>query len=208
MARLRTGAIKRKRVVKRDGKVALEKAVPPRLHPNDVELICDRMSMALMEAKSTTDKEVRAFHRDVKGQVDDILDSVNRRLALLEDLGPRPRGPLDAPTVAGDYEGGSQTSMRAPDPLDRVETDVGGALHRLRNRTLPVVAEDPWRHRAKGMSCGTCMWYVPKAVTVEKGRDVPPELGRCRRHAPTMGGYPAVFPADWCGDHKLDETKL
>lgn len=33
-------------------------------------------------------------------------------------------------------------------------------------------------------------------------------LGRCRRHAPVMSGFPAVFPTDWCGDHKLDETKV
>lgn len=33
-------------------------------------------------------------------------------------------------------------------------------------------------------------------------------MGRCRKHAPTMGGYPVVFETDWCGDHKLDETKI
>jgi len=27
--------------------------------------------------------------------------------------------------------------------------------------------------------------------------------GRCRRHAPTMTGYPVVFENDSCGDHKL-----
>jgi hypothetical protein len=41
------------------------------------------------------------------------------------------------------------------------------------------------------------MWHVPKGV-----------LGRCRRHAPTMSGYPVVFENDWCGDHKLDEDKV
>ena len=46
------------------------------------------------------------------------------------------------------------------------------------------------------------MWYVPKLGN--HGTD----LGRCRRHSPTMGGFPAVFAGDWCGDHKLDETKL
>lgn len=60
--------------------------------------------------------------------------------------------------------------------------------------------KDPWAHRSAGMKCTTCMWYVPKAPT----RD----LGRCRRHAPTMSGYPVVFATDWCGDHKLDESKL
>ena len=57
---------------------------------------------------------------------------------------------------------------------------------------------DPWRHRSQGMSCATCMWFVLKNEKV----------GRCRRHAPTMSGYPAVFLGDWCGDHKVDETKL
>lgn len=63
--------------------------------------------------------------------------------------------------------------------------------------------EDPWKHRSENMSCATCMWFVPKTV-----KDVPMNIGRCRRHAPTMGGYPAVFINDWCGDHKVDEAKL
>lgn len=62
--------------------------------------------------------------------------------------------------------------------------------------------EDPWAHRATSMRCGTCMWYVMKTPVGEQ------ELGRCRRHAPTMSGYPVVFPADWCGDHKLDGASL
>jgi hypothetical protein len=41
------------------------------------------------------------------------------------------------------------------------------------------------------------MWFVLKGTS---------GLGRCRRHAPTLGGYPAVFDTDWCGDHKLDES--
>lgn len=62
---------------------------------------------------------------------------------------------------------------------------------------------DPWKHRSDGMTCSTCMWYVGKEAS-----EVEITIGRCRRHAPTMNGYPVVFPADWCGDHKLDETKL
>ena len=57
---------------------------------------------------------------------------------------------------------------------------------------------DPWEHRSAGMQCKTCMWFVLKGTA----------LGRCRRHAPTMSGYPVVYPYDWCGDHKLDEDKL
>lgn len=60
------------------------------------------------------------------------------------------------------------------------------------------MSQDPWKHRSQGMRCATCMWWARKG----DGR-----LGRCRRHAPTMSGYPAVFEDDWCGDHKLDETK-
>jgi hypothetical protein len=62
---------------------------------------------------------------------------------------------------------------------------------------------DPWAHRSAKMKCSTCMWYAPK-VTPE-GVSV---LGRCRRHAPTMNGFPAVFVTDWCGDHKLDEKMV
>lgn len=66
------------------------------------------------------------------------------------------------------------------------------------------VTNDPWIHRSKGMSCQTCMWFVEK-----KGVDNPAvKLGRCRRHSPSMNGYPVVFPNDWCGDHKLDENKI
>jgi len=65
---------------------------------------------------------------------------------------------------------------------------------------------DPWAHRAKGMRCATCMWFVVKVSNATDGVPANP-LGRCRRHAPTMTGYPAVFANDWCGDHKLDENK-
>ena len=59
---------------------------------------------------------------------------------------------------------------------------------------LKEMAEDNWVHRSEGMRCHTCMYYVPKG---NSGR------GRCRRHAPRLGGWPVVFPTDWCGDHKL-----
>jgi len=65
--------------------------------------------------------------------------------------------------------------------------------------------QDNWKHRSQGMRCGTCMWFAEKPAadgTAQSG------FGRCRRHAPTMNGYPAVFGGDWCGDHKLDENKI
>ncbi len=67
-----------------------------------------------------------------------------------------------------------------------------------------IMNQDPWKHRSKAMCCASCMWYVRKWSDMGANQ----EIGRCRRHAPTMAGYPVVFPTDWCGDHKLDETKL
>ncbi len=69
------------------------------------------------------------------------------------------------------------------------------------------MGDDPWKNRSQGMRCATCMFYVVKEVVASPGTP-PRDLGRCRRHAPTMSGYPAVFPNDWCGDHKLDESRV
>jgi len=65
---------------------------------------------------------------------------------------------------------------------------------------------DSWKHRSAGVRCSTCMWYVRKDQR-EKAIGTAFEVGRCRRHAPTLGGYPVVKRDDWCGDHKLDENK-
>ena len=61
------------------------------------------------------------------------------------------------------------------------------------------MSSDNWKGRSTGMICNTCIWFVPKADTA---------LGRCRKHAPTLNGWPAVYETDWCGDHKLDEAKI
>ena len=68
---------------------------------------------------------------------------------------------------------------------------------------LENVKVDPWFNRPIEMKCEKCMWYVKKVSEAATNR----QIGRCRRHAPTMTGYPVVFVNDWCGDHKLDETK-
>ena len=65
---------------------------------------------------------------------------------------------------------------------------------------------DNWEHRSKTMLCATCMWCVEKRRVTQDER--PTGIARCRRHAPTMNGYPVVFATDWCGDHKLDADKL
>lgn len=65
--------------------------------------------------------------------------------------------------------------------------------------TTTSLPTDPWANRSEGMRCRTCLWFVSKDPGY--GADV----GRCRRHAPTMGGYPVVLQSDWCGDHRLNE---
>ena len=72
---------------------------------------------------------------------------------------------------------------------------------------------DNWKHRSQEMSCAKCMWYVPKVMLVPNFEtleevSITVSIGRCRRHAPAMSGWPVVHARDWCGDHKLDETKL
>jgi len=60
------------------------------------------------------------------------------------------------------------------------------------------MTSDLWKHRSANMTCQTCMFFVPK--------DGKLPVGRCRRKAPTMKGWPVVFTNDWCGEHKLDEN--
>ena len=77
------------------------------------------------------------------------------------------------------------------------ETHVCGQEERSLNPLHPA-NEDNWKHRAENMRCRTCMWYVPKTE----------KLGRCRANSPTIKGWPALFPTDWCGNHKLDEDAV
>jgi len=75
------------------------------------------------------------------------------------------------------------------------------------NKEKDMSNADKWIHRSNQMKCQSCMWFSIKAQDADKPVVSTP-LGRCRRHAPTMNGYPVVFLEDWCGDHKLDENKL
>jgi hypothetical protein len=84
--------------------------------------------------------------------------------------------------------------------MDKLNMDIAAKDASLRGSNATV--EDPWQNRSDTMRCKTCMWFV-----VKQSHDNPmTALGRCRRHSPTMGGYPVVFKSDWCGDHKLNES--
>ncbi len=72
------------------------------------------------------------------------------------------------------------------------------------------MTEDNWRHRSVNMRCVTCMYFVPKGTQLTQsgsGEMTGKQIGRCRRNAPTINGFPVAFDSDWCGAHKLDETK-
>ena len=72
----------------------------------------------------------------------------------------------------------------------------------------PPVPKDPWQHRARYMRCYSCMAFVAKGDGPSQSDPTKKQLGRCRRHAPRLDGFPTMFSTDWCLDHKLDETKL
>jgi hypothetical protein len=98
-----------------------------------------------------------------------------------------------------------QTRLDGPELLEvaRVQEAAAAKQVDVQVDRLRRTAPDPWKHRGLGMRCSTCMWYVAK-----NGPANGAEIGRCRRRAPTMSGYPVVFPVDWCGDHKLSEVRV
>lgn len=119
------------------------------------------------------------------GMLRDVERGAFKRIAVLEEkLGPKVgREPEGDPDEA-DY----RPTFGSTGPFRRLDED------------------DPWANRSKAMSCSTCMWFMRKAKSGPQPSTAR-EVGRCRRHAPTMAGYPVVFEVDWCGDHKLDENK-
>lgn len=55
-----------------------------------------------------------------------------------------------------------------------------------------IMVKDNWKNK-NTFVCEFCMYFVEKDD----------KKGRCRKHAPTMMGYPVVYKTDFCGDHKL-----
>lgn len=69
---------------------------------------------------------------------------------------------------------------------------------------------DIGKHRSDKMLCDNCMWFKAKGIYNTKLKptcsDV--KVGRCRKRAPTMGGFPVIFSNDWCGDFRLRENVI
>jgi hypothetical protein len=87
------------------------------------------------------------------------------------------------------------------------ERDAQAKVERAPDRAM-MGTGDPWQHRSQNMRCKTCMWFVPKLASGPTPPGLGYSLGRCRRHAPAIHGFPVVFVNDWCGDHRLDENKV
>jgi hypothetical protein len=72
-----------------------------------------------------------------------------------------------------------------------------------------ALIEDNWLFRSIRMKCGLCLYFVPKQVITNKtNQEILSKysnIGRCRRHAPALSGWPIVMNTDWCGDFKLNE---
>lgn len=125
----------------------------------------------------------------------------------------KPMGPIEWASQAGLSDPNDPRKRYRNDPTVARRTDDPPALYLVdplaegfdSPRVAPQ-AEDPLAHRSAKMRCESCMYFVEKQ-TAPVGVKPLVAFGRCRRHAPTMGGWPAVYGTDWCGDHKLDEAK-
>jgi hypothetical protein len=110
---------------------------------------------------------------------------------------------MNEQNIAGQYREVSREEMLAINAKRAAMSEQG----RIEGAAGKQIA-DPWRHRSAGMRCQTCMWFVRKEPEGLIGSIKATEVGRCRRHAPSMNGYPVVYMTDWCGDHRIDENKL
>ncbi len=160
------------------------------------------------------------YHAAGKKEMVPLEDWLERRRMAAEVLRPIDTGLMNK-LECGCYNQCMGHKEFEPIGLTQAEVDEKVRADKLREAYLqPLrdrehmasvrVQEDNWAHRSDAMRCRTCMFYVPKTG----GREIVPgvvdrqEIGRCRHSAPTLKGWPAIFPTDWCGAHKLDETKI
>ena len=108
-----------------------------------------------------------------------------------------PGGPM-VPDVEAESLGPAGCAARRRLELERtLESERVGTPAKLAPDYATTPADNWPSERGAGTHvCGTCMWFLPKRAEVER-------LGRCRRHAPSLSGYPCVYESDFCGDHKL-----
>ena len=65
--------------------------------------------------------------------------------------------------------------------------------------------KDNWGHHYGRSRCTSCMWFMRKTYKEPSGYVIS-SIGRCRKRAPTLNGFPVMYDTDWCGDHKLDSS--
>lgn len=143
--------------------------------------------------------QLDAANQDVPGSIEMFMRRICNRFGLVQPWAePTPEQPIEKKNMdeLRDVEA-MASELEKKNPML-----IGG----IRQGVRPA-DDDPWKHRSAGMRCRTCIWFVAKEKAPGPQPQDAREVGRCRRHAPTMGGYPVVFREDWCGDHRLDENK-
>lgn len=84
------------------------------------------------------------------------------------------------------------------------QEDSGGSVVPEQPDCATIPADNwPTERGAGTHCCRTCRSFVVKGSERPDAPGGPGQLGRCRRHAPELAGFPAVYETDWCGDHKL-----
>ena len=105
-----------------------------------------------------------------------------------------------------DFQGRVEDVMRQLDRVWPAVSGLLGTLDGLRERIDalfgadgPASPSDRWAN-TRSFMCDTCMYF--------SGLKPGSPVGRCRRHAPSVSeGWPAVYPEDWCGDHKMGSPR-
>jgi len=99
---------------------------------------------------------------------------------------------------------GANPSSPVNDPLDLAAGEAGGSIPKYHaepvdqaSNAVPIRPIDNWADKA-AFVCATCMWFMVKGPVFGHS-----DMGRCRKKAPTLQGWPAMFSTDFCGDHKI-----
>jgi len=139
----------------------------------------------------------RGSIKSLKDAVVDLLKEI--AVGKLPDLDKGEVRPVSSEQIQGPHSGATVTITDAKTGKTIKPPKFDIKVNKEEVTKSRLASEDNWIHRSDNMKCQTCMWYVGKGSG---------KIGRCRFGAPTIKGWPAMFPTDWCGQHKLDENKI
>ena len=82
------------------------------------------------------------------------------------------------------------------DNLNMRAKSLSGGEQPLPTHKVATTGDNWDKGENSNFCCDSCMFFINF---------------RCRRHAPTLHGgqgWPAVFPSDFCGDHKMGKHTI